>query len=79
MKSILPSATFGIAQCQPPDIFWASVVRMIDMEISTLSMPARTNDGKIVEGGMGYIMPWCLEKPSTGKPVQNVSAFSVES
>lgn len=55
------------------------MVRMIDMEISTLSMPARTNDGKIVEGGMGYIMPWCLEKPSPGEPVQNVSAFSVES
>ena len=79
MKSILPWATFGIAQCQPPDIFWASAVRMIDMEISTLSMPARTNNGKKVEVGMGYIMPWCLEKPSTGEPVQNVSAFSVES
>ena len=58
MKSILPWATFGIAQCQPPDIFWASVVRIIDVEISTLSMPAWTNNGKKVVVDMGYVIPW---------------------
>ena len=57
VKSILPWAAFGIAHCQPSYVFWTSMVRVIDVEISTLSMPARTKDGKIVKGGMGYIMP----------------------
>ena len=72
MKPILPFAAFGIAQRQPSHICRASIVRVIDMKISILSMPAWSFNRNIVDCETGDIMPWRLEKSCFGNQFRGV-------